>query len=105
MTAPTRKLVLHAGLYAPFRRTAITLPGKQQKLVGQVGLVSYQTTMAKTVRGQCYCGAVEIEMSGDPLEVGYCHCENCRHYSAAPVSAFTLWKKEDFKVTKGEGLL
>ena len=51
--------------------------------------------MAETQTGACYCGAVEIEMRGDPLEVGYCHCGNCRRYSAAPVSAFTLWKKEN----------
>jgi hypothetical protein len=37
----------------------------------------------------------EIEMHGDPLEMDYCHCENCRRYSAAPVSAFTLWRKEN----------
>ena len=61
--------------------------------------------MASTDTGQCYCGAVEIEMSGDPLEVGYCHCENCRRYSAAPLSAFTLWKKENVSVTKGEEFL
>ena len=44
-------------------------------------------------------------MRGDPLEMGYCHCENCRHYSAAPVSAFTLWNKENVSVTKGEEFL
>ena len=50
--------------------------------------------MAETHTGGCYCGAVEIEVRGEPLEMGYCHCENCRRYSAAPVSAFTLWKPE-----------
>jgi hypothetical protein len=49
--------------------------------------------MAETHTGKCFCGAVEIEMRGAPLEMGYCHCEGCRRYSAAPVSAFTLWKK------------
>jgi hypothetical protein len=62
-------------------------------------------SMAETHMGRCLCGAVEIEMRGDPLEMGYCHCENCRHYSAAPVSAFTLWKKENVNVTKGEKFL
>jgi hypothetical protein len=61
--------------------------------------------MAETHMGRCYRGAVEIEMRGDPLEMGYCHCENCRHYSAAPVSAFTLWTKENVNVTKGEEFL
>src|SRR6266403_4579607 len=61
--------------------------------------------MANTHTGGCYCGAVEIEMSGDPLDMGYCHCENCRRYSAAPVSAFTLWKKENVSLIKGAEFL
>src|SRR5258705_5119704 len=61
--------------------------------------------MAKTHTGGCYCGAVEIEVRGEPLEMGYCHCENCRRYSAAPVSAFTLWRKENVRVTKGTEFL
>ncbi|PYK12093.1 MAG: aldehyde-activating protein, partial [Verrucomicrobia bacterium] len=61
--------------------------------------------MAAAHKGQCYCGAVEIEVRGDPLEMGYCHCENCRRYSAAPVSAFTLWKKENVILTKGAEFL
>ncbi|PYL34997.1 MAG: aldehyde-activating protein, partial [Verrucomicrobia bacterium] len=39
------------------------------------------------------------------MEIGYCHCENCRRYSAAPVSAFTLWKKEKVVLTKGAEFL
>src|SRR4030095_10017573 len=61
--------------------------------------------MAEKHTGRCYWGAVEIEMRGDPLEVGYCHSENCRRYSAAPVSAFTLWKKENVNVIKGAEFL
>jgi hypothetical protein len=37
--------------------------------------------------------------------MGYCHCEACRRYSAAPVSAFTLWKIDNVKVTKGAEFL
>ena len=44
-------------------------------------------------------------MSDDPLDMGYCHCENCRRYSAAPVSAFTLWKKENVSLIKGAEFL
>jgi glutathione-dependent formaldehyde-activating enzyme len=62
-------------------------------------------SLAETHTGRCYRGAVEIEMRGDPLEMGYCHCENCRRYSAAPVSAFTLWKPENVKITKGAEFL
>ena len=56
----------------------------------------------KTYKGQCYCGAVEIEVTGDPEGAGYCHCKACRSWSAGPVNAFTLWKPDAVKVTKGE---
>ena len=51
--------------------------------------------------GKCFCGAVEFTVTGEPALMGYCHCESCRHWSAGPVNAFTLWKPEQFKVTKG----
>lgn len=51
--------------------------------------------------GGCFCGAVEIEVRGNPEAMGYCHCASCRSWSAAPVNAFTLWKPENVKVTKG----
>ncbi|MGF1609034.1 MAG: GFA family protein [Kiloniellales bacterium] len=61
--------------------------------------------MAKTHRGTCFCGAVAIEATGVPEEMGYCHCSSCRSYSGAPVSAFTLWKAENVGVAKGAELL
>jgi hypothetical protein len=33
--------------------------------------------------------------------MGYCHCNSCRSWSAAPVTAFTLWQPKDVKVTAG----
>ncbi len=61
--------------------------------------------MADTHRGTCFCGAVEIEAKGAPLEMGYCHCASCRSYSGGPLSAFMLWKAGCVKVTKGADLL
>src|ERR1043165_8358934 len=63
-------------------------------------------SMAETTyEGQCFCGAVAIEVSGEALGAGYCHCANCRRWSAGPVNAFTLWKPESVKVTRGEDQL
>jgi len=61
--------------------------------------------MTETHQGQCFCGAVEIEASGTPAGMGYCHCESCRHWSAGPVNAFTLWPPDAVRVTKGEAHL
>jgi len=52
-------------------------------------------------KGGCFCGSVEIEVSGSAEAMGYCHCSSCRSWSASPVNAFTLWKPENVKVTKG----
>jgi hypothetical protein len=56
----------------------------------------------KEIHGTCFCGAVEISVSGEPAGMGYCHCASCRSWSAGPVNAFTLWPTEAVKVTKGE---
>jgi hypothetical protein len=61
--------------------------------------------MADTHTGTCFCGAVAIEVAGAPEEMGYCHCNSCRIYSGAPLTAFTLWKQANVKVTKGAELL
>ncbi len=57
--------------------------------------------MSATYHGACFCGAVAIEVSGAPEGMGYCHCRSCRSWSGGPVNAFTLWKPEAIKVTKG----
>ena len=51
--------------------------------------------------GSCFCGAVQLEVSGEPEGMGYCHCSSCRSWSGGPVNAFSLWKPENVKVTKG----
>ena len=52
-------------------------------------------------KGSCFCGAVQIIATGTPFAMGYCHCNDCRHWSAGPVNAFTLWKRDEVKVTEG----
>lgn len=56
----------------------------------------------KTYQGSCFCGAVQFEVTGEPAAAGYCHCDSCRKWSAAPVNAFSLWQPEAVKVTRGE---
>jgi hypothetical protein len=52
-------------------------------------------------QGSCFCGAVQITVSGKPELMGYCHCNSCRHWSAGPINAFTLWKPDAVQVTQG----
>lgn len=59
---------------------------------------------AEIHRGSCFCGAVEIEVRGKPIDMGYCHCKSCRTYSGAPLVAFTIWPADKFRVVKGAEL-
>jgi hypothetical protein len=58
--------------------------------------------MEETYKGTCFCGAVELAATGDPAAMGFCHCESCRRWGAAPVNAFTLWKPDSVKFIRGE---
>lgn len=53
-------------------------------------------------KGNCFCGAVQVRVEGEPVGQGYCHCGSCRSWSGGPVNGFTLWKKEALAFTKGE---
>jgi hypothetical protein len=55
----------------------------------------------KTHQGSCFCGAVTLTVTGEPVIMGYCHCESCRSWSASPVNAFSLWRPDAVKVTGG----
>jgi hypothetical protein len=57
--------------------------------------------MATSHKGECFCGAVKLEVLGEPEAMGYCHCRSCRSWSGGPVNAFSLWKPENVKVTAG----
>ncbi len=59
-------------------------------------------TDAATYKAGCFCGAVEVEVTGTPVFAGYCHCVDCQAWSAAPINAFSLWKSDSVTVTKGE---
>ena len=54
-----------------------------------------------TYKGSCFCGAVQLTVSGDPLGMGYCHCGDCRLWLAAPVHGWTIWAPDAVTVTQG----
>lgn len=41
-----------------------------------------------THKGRCQCGAVTIEVTGDPEWTASCHCADCRRATGAAMSAF-----------------
>lgn len=57
--------------------------------------------MAAMHEGQCFCGAVRIAASGEPVTMAYCHCSSCRSWSGSPVHASTMWEADAVSVTTG----
>jgi hypothetical protein len=65
----------------------------------------HEQRMHPVYEGNCFCGSVHFAASGEPTEMGYCHCESCRHWLASLVNAFTLWPQHAVRVTRGEQLI
>jgi hypothetical protein len=68
---------------------------------GHIKKLNQKKGETMTHKGSCFCGAVEIEVTGEPEGMGYCHCRSCRSWSAGPVNAFSLWKPDAVRVTAG----
>jgi uncharacterized protein YjiS (DUF1127 family) len=45
------------------------------------GTIHSEAAGTRTVAGTCFCGAVAIEATGEPEEMGYCHCCSSPHLS------------------------
>lgn len=51
--------------------------------------------------GGCLCGAIRYDISAAPIGTSYCHCEDCRKASGAPVLAWTFFPSGSLSFTKG----
>eukprot|EP01128_Nolandella_sp_AFSM9_P003888 TRINITY_DN170_c0_g1_i1.p1 TRINITY_DN170_c0_g1~~TRINITY_DN170_c0_g1_i1.p1 ORF type:complete len:159 (+),score=30.03 TRINITY_DN170_c0_g1_i1:32-478(+) len=52
--------------------------------------------------GTCFCGAVQVKVTGEPVTMGYCHCESCQQWSATPVTGYSLWLDDRIEVAAGK---
>jgi hypothetical protein len=51
--------------------------------------------------GQCHCGAIRYELSGEPKWSSLCHCGDCRRHSGAPVVGWAAYPERALEVTRG----
>lgn len=54
-----------------------------------------------TSEGGCHCGAIRLRASGLPMSVIYCHCQDCRRSSGAPVSLFAGYRAAQVEMEQG----
>src|SRR3954447_14576553 len=103
--AEYRALVIYAWLRAirsPFGWPSAPRGRHGSERLGfQKPALTMEEHMQQTHSGECFCGAVEIRVTGKPNAMGYCHCSSCRSWSAGPVNAFTLWPTESVEVVRG----
>jgi hypothetical protein len=64
-----------------------------------------RTPLSVRHEGSCFCGAVGIQAFGEPIDMGFCHCQSCRTYSGATYVAFAVWPAELVEVVRGQELL
>ncbi len=50
-------------------------------------------------KGQCHCGAVRYEVSGEPVYHALCHCRDCRRSAGAPTVSWALFPREQVRIT------
>ena len=54
------------------------------------------------ITGRCYCGAVSIAAQTKAQTVTYCHCDDCRRVTGAPVTAFAAFALDDVALAATE---
>lgn len=43
----------------------------------------------------CSCGAAEVQIHGEPLLRGFCHCTICQEFNQAPFGDVTFYRAKD----------
>jgi hypothetical protein len=52
--------------------------------------------------GNCACGAVKYQITGELSNATHCHCNHCRQTSGAPFITWIEVKSSDFQLLQGE---
>jgi hypothetical protein len=52
--------------------------------------------------GQCHCGAIRYQATGEPMHHALCHCSDCRRHAGAPMVGWAMFKADQVKVSAGE---
>lgn len=54
-------------------------------------LLPIDSSSAPLLRGRCLCGGTRYVITRPVIGTSYCHCEDCRRASGAPVVAWTFF--------------
>ena len=51
--------------------------------------------------GGCLCGAVRYAVSGEPVRIAQCHCDDCRRATGSTFATNVFVRKEDLTILQG----
>lgn len=55
-----------------------------------------------TLNGQCLCGAIRYQLSGEPRHVAVCHCRDCRRSAGAPMVSWAMFPESALTLLQGQ---
>jgi len=61
-----------------------------------------KASLSRVIYGSCLCGDVGYRISGTPLRMVNCHCENCRRARSAAYASNVFVPARQFRWTRGE---
>ena len=50
---------------------------------------------------RCLCGAIRVELSGEPVAQFYCHCDDCQAVHGAPCIPVAMYRVDAAEVAYG----
>ena len=53
----------------------------------------------KIRNGHCLCGGVQYQVTGNPIIVAHCHCDDCKRQSGAGHSTGAMYAVDNFTIT------
>jgi hypothetical protein len=55
-----------------------------------------------TLNGQCLCGAIRYQLTGEPRHVAVCHCRDCRRSAGAPMVSWAMYPESALTLLQGQ---
>jgi len=55
-----------------------------------------------TLTGQCLCGAIRYQLTGEPRAVALCHCRDCRRSAGAPMVSWAMFPESALTLLQGQ---
>ena len=57
--------------------------------------------LPETLHGRCFCGAITVTATGEPFQVSWCHCRDCRRQTGAPAVVWAGFSADEVVVAGG----